>query len=236
MSRPSPTRAVFFDIGGTLIEPWPSVGAVYARVGMRHGFHADPSRMESAFRLAWKQGKDQTAGGGLGSSDKQWWRRLVFAALDNLSLDADPIRRTAYFEDLFGEFARPDAWRMFDDVEPTLTRFRREGVHVGAISNWDDRLRPLLAALGLANKFDSITISCEEGVEKPDARIFAAACGRAGSMPEECLHVGDSLEEDVQGAVAAGMRALWIVRDHRAGVEHERRCDVVRTLADVSKD
>lgn len=233
MNRPAPIRAVFFDVGGTLIEPWPSVGAVYARVGTRHGFQADAGQMESAFRSAWKQCKQRVAGRALGSSDKHWWRHLVFAALDRLSLDPDPVRRTAYFEDLYDEFARPDAWRIFDDVEETFARLRTQDVHVGAISNWDDRLRPLLASLKLADRFDSVTVSCEVGVEKPDGRIFATACHRAGASPAECLHIGDSMDEDAEGATAAGMRAIWIARDHRASDGEERSFETVNTLTDV---
>ena len=55
---------------------------------------------------------------------------------------------------------------------PTL---RLRGLYVGVISNWDNRLRPLLAAIGLAGRVDSITVSCEVGAEKPDAAIFRAA-------------------------------------------------------------
>jgi putative hydrolase of the HAD superfamily len=209
-------RAVFFDVGGTLITPWPSVGAVYARVGAAHGFHADPETMQTAFYAAWKQCKQTVAAArASGTSDKHWWQQLVYATMDQLGLDNDPRRRAAYFDDLFATFARAEAWRLFDDVRDTLRAVRARSIHVGALSNWDERLRPLLADLGIAQEFDSITVSCEVGVEKPHRHIFETALQRAGVPAAQALHIGDHPDEDVQGAQTAGIRALWLVRDNQ---------------------
>jgi putative hydrolase of the HAD superfamily len=196
-------RAVFFDVGGTLIHPWPSVGAVYARVGEQFGMHASPAEMEQTFRSAWKECKR----GALTTSDKEWWRALVQRAVPDAPAD--------YFEALFVAFAQPEAWRVFPDVFDTLATCRAQRLHVGIISNWDERLRPLLGRLGLSGHFDSITISCEVGSEKPAAAIFRAALLAAGISASDALHVGDSASEDVAGAKAVGMQAR-LVRQHMA--------------------
>ena len=85
------------------------------------------------------------------------------------------------------------------------------------VSNWDERLRPLLAALELAPCFDACLISCEVRSAKPDGMIFAAAAEALDLKAREILHVGDSDREDAGGALMAGMQALLIDRNQPAG-------------------
>ena len=193
-------RALFFDAGGTLLRPFPSVGAVYASIAGRHGITTRADAMERAFRQSWIALRRP----GLTVSRKEWWRELVFQALGQVN--------QACFEELFQTFAGPDAWRMFPDAEETLHEARARGLHVGVISNWDERLRPLLDAMGLARYFDSITISCEVGAEKPGAEIFLAALRTAGATASEAVHIGDSYDHDVRGAEAVGMTAILLDR------------------------
>ncbi len=199
-------RAVFFDVGGTLIEPWPSVGAVYARVGKPFGMRASAEAMEQAFRSAWKELKR----GAVTTSDRAWWRALVQRAV--------PGAPAGYFEALYEEFARPQAWRVYPDVVETLDVLRARGLHVGIISNWDERLRPLLERMDLSRYFDSLTISCEVGAEKPAAAIFRAALAAAEVGSSEAVHVGDSDEEDRQGAEAVGIRAVLVRQNAGRGL------------------
>jgi putative hydrolase of the HAD superfamily len=204
-------KAVFFDVGGTLIHPWPSVGAVYSEVGNQFGFLATTEVMEHAFRRTWKRLR-LGGEGTLTTSDKEWWRRLVFETLDSLNLEGSGQARQAYFEALFKVFGEPEAWRVFPDVVEALDKARSRHWHVGVISNWDSRLRPLLADLGLTQRLDSITVSCEVGAEKPCPKIFRAALDAASVRADEAVHIGDSYEEDVTGAEAVGMRAVLIER------------------------
>ena len=199
MSR-RPVRALFFDVGGTLLHPFPSVGAVYASVANRHGIATTAEAMERAFRQSWAAlGRT-----GLTVSRKEWWREVVFASLGQ--------QNEACFEELYRAFARPEAWRVFPDVEATLQAAQARGLQIGIISNWDERLRPLLGAVGLARYFKTMTISCEVGVEKPDAEIFLAALRAAGVTASETVHIGDSYDHDVRGAEAVGMTAILVDR------------------------
>lgn len=207
-------RALFFDVGGTLLWPYPSVGEIYAAVASRHGIMATADELERAFRQSWAALK----GGGLTVSRKDWWRKLVFRAIGQ--------ENHACFEELFQTFAGPDVWRVFPGVEDTLREARKRGLHVGAISNWDERLRPLLEQIGLAQHFDSITISCDIGVEKPQAEIFLAALRSADVAAAEAVHVGDSYNEDVRGAEAAGMGAIHLDREGSAA-------NGIRSLKDI---
>jgi putative hydrolase of the HAD superfamily len=211
-------RAVFFDVGGTLLRPWPSVGAIYAAAAHRHGLSGTPEQMERAFRESWAALKRP----GLTVSDKDWWRELVFRTLGE--------EHEACFRELFEKFARAEAWQVFPGVEETLREARARGLHIGVISNWDERLRPLLQEIGLARWFDSITISCEVGAEKPDARIFQSALHAAKVGAGEALHIGDSFNEDVRGAEAVGMRAVLLRRDSASEADHESVSDLRSVL------
>jgi len=198
-------RALFFDVGGTLIHPYPSVGAVYASVADRHGICTPADELEQAFRQSWAALK----GPGLTVSSKEWWRQVVFRTLGQ--------KNEPCFEELFNTFARPESWQLFPEAEDTLREARTRGLHVGLISNWDERLRPLLDVMGLTHYFDSITISCEVGVEKPSAEIFLAALQAANVYADEAVHIGDNESEDVHGAEGVGMRAVLLNRrEHEA--------------------
>jgi putative hydrolase of the HAD superfamily len=66
--------------------------------------------------------------------------------------------------------------------------------------------------------FKTILISGEQGVRKPDARIFRLACERLEVRPEHCLMVGDKLNADVEGARAIGMQAAWMSNEETQDV------------------
>lgn len=193
-------RAVFFDVGGTLVRPWPSVGEIYARVAARHGLAVQPGGVETAFRSAW--GRVEPVNG-LRSSSREWWRRLVSVVV--------PGATEELFAALFDEFTRAEVWEVMPGAREAVAEVRQHGLHVGLISNWDERLRPLLRNLGLSD-WDSVTISCEVGVEKPAREIFLTALRTAGVSGAEAVHIGDSVAEDVRGAEAAGLRAVWVER------------------------
>jgi len=171
--------------------------------------------MERAFRESWAALKRP----GLTVSRKEWWRELVFRTLGQ---ENEPC-----FTELFELFSRAEAWRIFPDVEETLRKARACGRHVSIISNWDERLRPLLKSLRLVPYFDSITISCEAGAEKPDKEIFRTALLGAAVTPGEALHIGDNYEEDVRGAEAVGMRAVLINRRN----DKTYNCTCIRDLS-----
>lgn len=195
-------RAVSFDVGGTLIEPFPSVGHIYAEMAARHGQSISPEALNRQFAEAWKRKKNF----GHSISD---WSNLVDETFAGLS--AGPPSKT-FFKELYERFAQADAWRIYEDVRPVLEELRRRGLKLAAISNWDERLRPLLRALDLERYFDAIVVSVEMGWAKPDGRLFCVAAERVGVPSSEIIHIGDSVREDVEGAEAAGFRGLLLDR------------------------
>jgi putative hydrolase of the HAD superfamily len=212
-------QAVSFDVGGTLIEPWPSVGHVYAAVAAEHG-HAGilPDILNHQFARAWKRktGFDHS---------RPAWRTLVQETFANL---LQPGQAAALLDDLYQQFARGAAWRMFDDVLPTLRALKTRGFRLAVVSNWDERLRPLLKDLELTPFFDAIVISVEVGAAKPAARIFQHCTAGLNLPPEVILHVGDSRAEDFEGARRAGMPAALIERKpDRDGADRLTRLELL---------
>jgi putative hydrolase of the HAD superfamily len=120
-------------------------------------------------------------------------------------------------------------FRAYPDAAPALRELRAAGLRLVVLSNWDASLHERLAETGLAALVDGAVASAELGVAKPDPRAFAAALAVAGAEPSEAVHVGDSPDADVAGALAAGLRAVLVVRagDPPAGVP------VVRSLAEL---
>ena len=198
-------RAVSLDAGGTLVEPWPSVGAVYAGEIRRMGVaDPDPADLDVRFHSAWRRR-------GAFDYSRDAWRRLVGDVLGETVSpgDLDPV-----FERLWTRFVEPDAWHVYPDVRPALDSLSRAGFRLCVVSNWDTRLHDVLKAVGLADAFEFILPSVEGPAPKPDPRLFQQAACQLGLDPAAILHVGDSLREDVGGAHAAGMEALWLRRQH----------------------
>jgi dihydrofolate synthase/folylpolyglutamate synthase len=203
----APVRAVTFDVGGTLIEPWPSVGDVYGEVAGRHGVQISPEVLNQRFAAAWKVKKNF-------SYKKSDWSDLVDETFAGLSAKRPSA---SFFLELYDQFAGAAAWRVYEDVRPCLERLRQNGIQLGIISNWDERLRPLLKALALDRYFDAIVVSVEEGSRKPAPEIFRAAANQLKVPPQAVLHVGDSRVEDFEGARSAGFQALLLTRELGAG-------------------
>lgn len=194
-------KGITFDAAGTLLEPWPSVGAVYARVAEECGIGpVSPEQLNRRFGEVWKakRGFDYS---------RDAWRRVVEKTFYGLA-----HTKPAFFDHVYDEFALPHCWRVFEDVAPALQRCRERGLKLGVISNWDERLRPLLDQMGLAPYFDVIVVSFETGHHKPETELFARAAEGLQLPPASILHVGDSVEEDVRGASAAGFQSVLLDR------------------------
>lgn len=194
-------RAVTFDVGGTLMAPWPSVGHVYARVASGLGIVAEPERITRQFVNAWK------ARGEFDYS-REGWMDLVRHSFHGMADVSDTL-----FSALYDCFSTHDAWRVYDDVLPSFELLQKNKIRLAVISNWDTRLRATLRSVNLHDHFEVITVSGEHGVNKPARKIFELTA-RALNLPaNQILHVGDSHREDFQGAQNAGYHAAHLDRD-----------------------
>src|SRR5438552_845124 len=125
-------KVLFFDAGGTLFRPFPSVGEVYARVAAQHGVRVNAARVEKAFHDQWHQRNGMTTLAGLTSEkiERDWWQALVRDVFGNLG-EFDDFDQ--FFQELYDLFARAECWRLFDDTLPTLEAMKRKGFRMGII-------------------------------------------------------------------------------------------------------
>jgi putative hydrolase of the HAD superfamily len=223
---PPTLRAIFLDAAGTLFHLREPVGETYARIAAVHGINAQPAHLEEAFRAAWKALPSPLhAEGALpGDDDRSWWRALVARTFEAAAPEQEPARGglkndehdhafEQMFTSMYEHFANADAWQLYEDTLPALERIRsRGGLRLLVLSNFDRRLHSILKGLGIAHFFDAVILSSEVGASKPHPRIFQKAITTAGVAASQCLHVGDDVRCDLEGAEAAGMRAVLVDR------------------------
>jgi len=137
------------------------------------------------------------------------WQRTLVGQISEDEFWADWGARLNLTSESLAEFRR-DFWAGDQlDVElVALIRGLRPRYKTALLSNFAASLRALLAQHNLTDAFDAIIISAQEGLVKPDARIYRLAAERLGVPPGECLFV-DDLKENVAGARAAEMQALY---------------------------
>ncbi len=213
-----PFEVIFFDAGFTLVglrEPEPEVAARFlAAEGIRRppeawaqGYREARAFFESIYfhpeNRYWASDEGQ---------DWFWTeyhrRLLLGAGVPAPVADRWAPRLAAYF-------GLPEAWGPYPEVPGTLAALREAGYRLGVISDWSRSLEKILAGLGLRPYFDWLFISGAEGVAKPDPALYRRAVERAGVLPAQALHVGDSPYADVQGARAAGLHVWLLDREGR---------------------
>ena len=229
----SRTKAVFFDAAGTLIKPARRVGESYAAIAAKYGKSVTPADLFERFRICF-DGAPPLAFPGAAPAEiepleRQWWKRLVaqvfepwgeFAGFDE------------FFDDLFAYFAQPEAWRLYPEAIETLAALKQRGLVLAVISNFDSRLLRILDGLNVGPTFAHIFVSSAVGHAKPQPEIFDIALARFGLAPEQALHIGDSENNDLQGASNAGLRALLVDRDISADAAHHDRVHSLRQILD----
>ena len=243
LGRPS-TRAVFFDLAGTLIKVRGGIGAQYSAIARDYGVEADAAAIDVAFPGAFasadsrrgtdpqiladsRRGADPQRADSrrfhgvsaeVASLEKGFWKevvRLVFAEAGGLGQFRDG-QFDRYFDRLFDYFATSAGWTIYPDVVPVLGDLKRRGFILGLITNFDHRVFTLVDALELACFIDSITIPALAGAAKPERAIFGYALARHGLQASEAVQVGDSIRDDVEGACAAGLRGVLVDRRGRS--------------------
>jgi putative hydrolase of the HAD superfamily len=209
-----PLRAVFLDVGETLMRPNPSWEHVYADTFTDWGVAVEMAALQVALHAAYQSG-GYGFDGSVEPSPEQSHRRLVEMdrwAFDRLGLEPMP---DGFFEDLAARFQDPATWQVFDDVRPAMEALKARGLILGVVSNWAWQLPELLDGLGLGSLLDFVAASARIGYDKPHPGIFRWALDRAGVPPEAVVHVGDHLDADVAGARGVGIDAVLVDRRGR---------------------
>jgi len=227
-------EAVFFDAAGTLFEVRGSVGRIYSAIARQYGAETDPDALDQAFSVALRQ----KSAHGIAPADvqdtvaeeKRWWSGIVESVLAG-KIPNDEFSR--YFDEVFEFFRSADAWQLYPDTLQCLEQLHARGYGLGIISNFDSRLNDLLVNLGIGRFFADVILSWKAGAAKPDPRIFLKATQSMCVPASKALHVGDSPEEDFEGARRAGLQAALLDRKDR----HNQSTDIlrVRSLSELNR-
>jgi putative hydrolase of the HAD superfamily len=231
---PGGPQAVFFDVGNTLLYPYPSVSRVCEEILRDAGHVRDLDAIESLMPLVDRYYEDRYR-----DDDAFWtseeetsgvWVGMYSLLCRRLGIEerAEELAMAVY--DAFGSAER---WRAWDDVRPAFERLRDRGIRVGVISNWDRRLPGLLEGLGLTDIVEVVVSSADVGLRKPDPRIFELACERLGVEAGRSAHVGDHVYADVLGARTAGLAPILI--DRHGGTQAPEGTPVISTLDDLDR-
>lgn len=207
-------------MGGTLAYPHPSFHALIAEVCQRHGLPIRAEEAERAEPAVWARiAEREDVGRGFSVSadrSKAFWLFVYRTFLTELGYPE--AADTELPGRLLETFISLESYRLYDDALPTLDVLRGAGFTLGVISNWEEWLERLMVSLGIRDYFDVAVISGLAGHEKPDREIFLAALEAAGAQPDEAIHVGDSMRDDVEGAQAVGIRGILLDRRGAATV------------------
>jgi putative hydrolase of the HAD superfamily len=238
---PTPYRAVFLDVGDTLVHANPSWPEIISRVAASHGADVTLEALVVAERAIAPDIARRFAAGERHTSSlaksEAFWTWVYDGLLAHCDVDAGAragIARACHVA--FNDLA---SWIAFIDTGPLLEALdvrRTSGLHVGVLSNWESWLEPLLVSLGIAPHVDAFTVSGEIGLEKPDPGIFDHALAAAGldrSLAHLAIHVGDSWSADVVGARGVGISPVWLDRDGRGTSLQVQSTTTIRTLAEL---
>jgi HAD superfamily hydrolase (TIGR01509 family) len=218
-----PIKAVLFDWGDTLFAP-PDAARVIAEIAGERGVALAPERARHIWDELWSKGKtpEELAKGRDLSPEAH---RTVWTSL----FQTADVHVPGIGRELYERVMDPAAWIPYPDTGPTLRALRQRGVKTGIVSNVPRDLSDVFAKHGLV--VDAFVHSFQVGAEKPDPRIFLAACERLGTEPAATLMVGDHAVAD-GGATAAGLR-FHLLPPHEG--HGERGLSKVIELVDASR-
>ncbi len=220
-----PARACSFDFGQTLA----SIDTdLLVRKLQRIGIGVSGARAEASLASAWTA-YDLAIRRGQGGHPWKVFMRSLLEASEPTELDVqrDPDSATS---DAFSDaITRAVDWLWDDQPVENLWRkpipgmlelcaeLRARGVRYGVLSNSEGKLRELIEKMGCSHLFDVVADSGCLGMEKPDPRIFEWFAAEIAEELGAIVHIGDSLEADIEGALAVGMRAIWFSPRDGAG-------------------
>jgi putative hydrolase of the HAD superfamily len=216
-------RAILFDAAETLFTTRGSVGEIYAGIAHQYGSKASSEAVQAAFQRQFRGAGPLTT-----EDQKRWWKDVVYRVFSEVGMVSNFDR---FFDQVYDRFRDCQGWVLFPETRDVLVELKGRGFKLGVISNFDDRAYSVMRSLGIREFFDAVTLSSETGYCKPDREIFDAAVQALGVTAADVLLVGDSLHDDVEAGINAGLSAILIDRrNHHSEISHIRR---IASLKDV---
>jgi putative hydrolase of the HAD superfamily len=200
-------RAVVFDVDFTLARPGPDLGPEgYRRLGERYGLSLDPSRYDEARRAAFATLKRHPEL----DHDEEIWVLFTQRIIEGMGGVGETYAAALEME---GAWSHAHHFELYDDALPALAELRQHGLRIGLLSNSARDLDAFVSHHALAA--DAVLTSVLHGKTKPHESIFRRMLELLDVEPGEAVMVGDTLEDDIEGARAVGMQALLVDREGR---------------------
>jgi HAD superfamily hydrolase (TIGR01662 family) len=200
-------RAVVFDVDFTIARPGPDLGPEgYRRLGKRHGLDLDPTLYDEARRAAFTTLKRHPEF----DHDEEVWVLFTQRIIEGMGGVGETYAAALEME---GAWSHAHHFELYDDALPALAELRQHGLQIGLLSNSARDLDAFVAHHALT--VDAVLTSISHGKTKPHETIFRRMLELLDVAPPEAVMVGDTLEDDVEGARAVGMQALLVDREGR---------------------
>ncbi len=197
-------KAVFFDVEGTILKIYPSVGEIYSKVWEEFGYFFSPQFLQERFEevyckifLNYSESKWDS------SKCRDAWGKLFELVFDFIN-EKNLLKKV--FEKTYGLFSTTKYIKMAPGLLEILENLKKKKIKIGIISNWDERLYDILKEYKILRFFDGIFLGCEIGYFKPHPNIFLKALYTLKVKSKESLMIGNSLEEDIKPAEELGFQ------------------------------
>lgn len=227
---------VLLDAGFTLIDSVRSVGEVYFEIGCSL---ADDDLDRGTFFARMKElwprlNRDYRSRHPELVSSEEIERRAWHDFTKEVARPFPSLtqRHAEWLERLIEYFDQASAWKVAPGGDRLLEELDGKGIHVVIVSNWHSALERILAGLDLAHRCHAIVTSASAGRKKPHREIFDRALAAVQANADDAIHVGDSWEEDVEGALHAGIRPVWLCREASCPVARPG-VPVIRSLEEL---
>jgi putative hydrolase of the HAD superfamily len=225
-TRATDTRCLLIDAMGTLLALDPPAPRLRAELARRFGVEISLDHAQGAIRAEIRYYRAHMHEGRDAAGVRRLRDRCAEVLGAALAQSVGELGGDRLTETLLASLH----FSVFEDAAGALGDARSQDWRVVVVSNWDASLSEVLERLGLGPLLDDVVTSAGAGASKPDPAIFRHALDLVGCEPGAALHVGDSLDEDVRGARAAGIEPVWLNRDGRPGVDGVR---TISTLAEL---
>ncbi|KAF7411597.1 rhythmically expressed protein 2 protein-like [Vespula maculifrons] len=235
-------RLITFDVTGTLLMT--KLEEHYIEVGHKYGLSIEPRQLAQSFKNNFRRLaiEHPIYGKYTGLGWENWWRTIVYNVFkdQNKNVSTETLDKVA--NTLIECYSTSKCWHMYPGAIELLECLRKYRIVLGVISNFDERLEPILIDLKIRPFFSFVLTSYDFGKEKPDVSIFVEALRLANKdqkvdiVPQQAIHIGDTIDNDYFGAKNAQWNSLLISHEQKR-IDERKVCkeDIFINLQDLQR-
>ena len=227
-------NTIFFDLYGTLAGFSPDRYKIQSQACAKFGYKVTRDGITRGYAIADNFMSKQNQVYPIRNMNSQK-KKKFFSQYQKFILSGDEINISELTATKIWDYIKkiPYDLACYDDVFPSLKTLKSKGFQLGLISNMNTDGNNLSLKLGLSNYLDFIITSKDANSEKTHKKIFMRALGQAIVSAENCIHVGDQIISDINGARNAGITPVLIDRD---GIHNNfKECKRIISLAELYK-